>query len=129
MTDDAGRVEAFSYSSRPTTRRRTSGRLVAEALEALPALADRFEIIAVDDGSTDATPAIADQLAAEHPDIVRAVHHPTNLGYGAALRTGFAASRYPIVGFTDGDRQFRVADLARLLAVLEPPRRASRRSR
>jgi glycosyltransferase involved in cell wall biosynthesis len=92
--------------------------LVAEALEALPALAETFEIIAVDDGSTDATPLIADELAARHPDLVRVVHHPTNLGYGSALRSGFAAARYDLIAFTDGDRQFRVADLGRLTARL-----------
>ena len=47
--------------------------------------------------------------------IVRAVHHPTNLGYGAALRSGFRAARYEHVAFTDGDRQFRVADVGRLI--------------
>ena len=88
--------------------------LVLEALAALPALADDFEIIAVDDGSRDETPQIADRLAAEHAP-VRAVHHPVNRGYGAAVRTGLAAARHPLVFFTDGDRQFRVADLARLL--------------
>jgi glycosyltransferase involved in cell wall biosynthesis len=88
--------------------------LVEEALEALPALAETFEIIAVNDGSRDATGAIADELAAAHPDVVRAVHHPTNLGYGAALLSGFRAARYEHVAFTDGDRQFRVADLGRL---------------
>jgi glycosyltransferase involved in cell wall biosynthesis len=93
--------------------------LVAEALEALPALAERFEIVIVDDGSRDATPRLADELAAQHPE-VRAVHHPTNLGYGAALRSGFAASRYELLAFTDGDRQFRVADLEPLLARLDP---------
>src|SRR4029077_3298474 len=88
--------------------------LVAEALEALPALAETFEIIAVDDGSKDRTPAIADELAVRHPGTVRVVHHPTNYGYGAALRSGFAASRYDLIAFTDGDRQFKVADLGRL---------------
>jgi glycosyltransferase involved in cell wall biosynthesis len=89
--------------------------LVREALVTLPTLADGFEIIAVDDGSTDATPAIADSLTAANPGVVRAVHHPTNLGYGAALRSGFGASRYELIAFTDGDRQFRVADLSLLL--------------
>ena len=95
--------------------------LVAEALTALPALAERFEIIAVDDGSRDGTGALADRLAAEHPDVVRVVHHEVNQGYGAALRSGFRASRYPLVGFTDGDRQFRVADLRLLLDRLDAP--------
>jgi glycosyltransferase involved in cell wall biosynthesis len=90
--------------------------LVEEALAALPSIADRFEIIAVDDGSKDRTPAIADALAMSHPDIVRAVHHPTNLGYGAALRSGFRAARYDLIVFIDGDRQFKVADVGRLTA-------------
>lgn len=91
--------------------------LVAEALGALPALADEFEIVIVDDGSRDATPAIADRLAAAHPE-VRAIHTGTNLGYGGAVRTGFLSSRHELIAFTDGDRQFRVADLGRLLARL-----------
>jgi glycosyltransferase involved in cell wall biosynthesis len=88
--------------------------LVEEALGALPEIADKFEIIAVDDGSKDRTPAIADELAARHPGVFRVVHHPVNLGYGAALRSGFRASKFGLIAFIDGDRQFRVADVARL---------------
>ncbi|HYK95239.1 MAG TPA: glycosyltransferase family 2 protein [Candidatus Dormibacteraeota bacterium] len=92
--------------------------LVAEALDTLPSLAETFEIVIVDDGSRDATPALADALAAAHPE-VRAVHHATNLGYGAALRTGFAAARFDHLAFTDGDRQFKVVDLGRLIGRLQ----------
>jgi glycosyltransferase involved in cell wall biosynthesis len=95
--------------------------LVEEALETLPGLADSFEIIVVDDGSRDATGRIADELAAAHPGVVRAVHHPPNLGYGAALRSGFRAAANDHVAFTDGDRQFRVADLGRLIDRLTEP--------
>jgi glycosyltransferase involved in cell wall biosynthesis len=93
--------------------------LVDEALGTLPTLAESFEIIVVDDGSRDATGRLADAIAAREPDIVRVVHHATNQGYGAALRSGFRAARYEHVGFTDGDRQFRVADLGRLIDRLE----------
>lgn len=92
--------------------------LVEEALATLPGLADTFEIIVVNDGSKDATPFIADELAAAHAQ-VRAVHHPTNLGYGAALRSGFAAARHDHLAFTDGDRQFKVADLGLLIDRLQ----------
>lgn len=92
--------------------------LVAEALAELPGLAEVFEIIAVDDGSRDATASIGERLAEEHPDVVRLVRHPVNLGYGAALRSGFAAARYELVAFTDGDRQFKVVDVGRLTARL-----------
>jgi glycosyltransferase involved in cell wall biosynthesis len=93
--------------------------LVTEALVELGRLARRFEIICVDDGSTDGTGELADRLAAMHPDVVRAVHHRVNQGYGAAVRSGLAVARYPLICFTDGDRQFRVSDLGSLLARLD----------
>ncbi len=75
--------------------------LVQEALETLPSIAETFEIIAVNDGSRDRTREIADRLAAEHPGVVRAIHHDVNRGYGGALRSGFEASRYELLAFTD----------------------------
>jgi glycosyltransferase involved in cell wall biosynthesis len=113
-----GRVPALSYFFPAHDEAENIEALVAEALVALEAIAERFEVIAVDDGSTDPTAQLADRLAAEHPDVVRALHHDRNLGYGAAIRSGLAAARYPLICFTDGDRQFRVADLARLIARL-----------
>ena len=115
------RVPRLSYFFPAHNEEANLGGLVAEALETLPTLADTFEIIAVDDGSRDRTAAVADLLAAAHPDVVRVVHHPTNLGYGAALRSGFGAARYDLVAFTDGDRQFKVADIGRLTARLVEP--------
>jgi glycosyltransferase involved in cell wall biosynthesis len=115
----AGRVAALSYFFPAHDEAENIEALVEEALRELPALADEFEIIAVDDGSRDGTAVIADRLAAEHPGRVRVVHHAVNRGYGAALRSGFAAATYPLIALTDGDRQFRVADLSRLLARAE----------
>ena len=112
------RVERLSYFFPAHNEEANLEGLVEEALATLPGLAGTSEIIIVDDGSKDATPSIADRLAADYPDVVRAVHHPVNLGYGAALRSGFAAARFELMAFTDGDRQFRVADLAGLIARL-----------
>lgn len=119
VSQPADRVAALSYFFPAHDEAENIEPLVVEALATLPRLADAFEIIAVDDGSRDGTGELADRLAAAHPGVVRAVHHEANRGYGAALRSGFRAARYPLVGFTDGDRQFRVADLGRLLARLE----------
>jgi len=116
MTEAAPtRVPALSWFFPAHNEEANLRGLVAEALETLPSLAETFEIVIVDDGSRDATPEIADELAAADPRI-RAVHHPRNLGYGAALRTGFAAASHELIAFTDGDRQFRVADIGRLTA-------------
>jgi len=87
--------------------------VVREALAVLPTLFRDCEIVVVDDGSRDATPAIADRLATEDPR-VRVVHHPRNRGYGAALQSGFAAARGELIMFMDADRQFAVRDVARL---------------
>ena len=110
----ARRVKELSFFFPAHNEEANLEALVDEALGALPELAEKFEIIAVDDGSRDRTPAIADELAGKHPDVFRVVHHPTNLGYGAALRSGFGATRFGLIAFIDGDRQFRVADVARL---------------
>src|SRR5262245_50775747 len=117
MTADppTARVARLSYFFPAHNEEANLEALVRQALETLPTLAEQFEIIAVDDGSRDATPTIADALTAANPGVVRAVHHPTNLGYGSALRSGFGAARFDLVAFTDGDRQFHVADLGLLL--------------
>ncbi len=117
----AGRVDELSFFFPAHNEEANLEAMVDEALVALPALAQRFEIIAVDDGSRDRTPATADELAKRHPDVFRVVHHPTNLGYGAALRSGFRAARFDLIAFTDGDRQFKVADVGRLTERLAAP--------
>jgi glycosyltransferase involved in cell wall biosynthesis len=110
------RVARLSYFFPAHNEEANLAGLVEEALDVLPTLADTFEIIVVNDGSRDRTREIADELTAAHPGVVRAVHHPVNRGYGGALRSGFGAARHELVAFTDGDRQFKVADLGRLTA-------------
>ena len=83
--------------SRPTTRRRTSRGWWPRRSRPCRRSPTTFEIIAVNDGSKDRTREIADRLAAEHPDVVRVVHHDVNRGYGGALRSGFEASRYELL--------------------------------
>jgi hypothetical protein len=87
--------------------------VIRRALEVLPKHADTFEIIPVNDGSKDQTGRVLDHLASED-ERIRPVHHPVNRGYGGALKSGFAASRYDFVMFMDSDRQFDIADIQRL---------------
>ncbi len=91
--------------------------MVARALETLAPLAERLEVIIVDDGSSDRTGVIADELAAADPR-VRVVHHERRRGYGGAVRSGITSSRQPFIFFTDGDQQFDPADVALLLPIL-----------
>ena len=91
--------------------------LVGEALALLPSLTDDFEVIVVDDGSTDGTAAVLERLAREDPH-VRAVRHEVNRGYGAALRTGFASATKDLVFYTDGDGQYDVRELTLLRPLL-----------
>ena len=92
-------------------------RVVANVLSVLSALPLRFEIVVVDDGSSDGTGRIADRLAAAH-ETVRVIHHPGNQGYGAALRAGLTSAKADIIGYLDGDGQFDAAEIHKLLPHL-----------
>lgn len=92
--------------------------LVEQALKYIPTFADKYELIVVDDGSEDNTRAIAQSLA-ENNKHIRVISHPENLGYGAALKTGFKEAKYDWVFFTDADLQFNLAELKDLLAYTD----------
>ncbi len=95
----------------------TIGLLVRDALAVLPELTDDYEVLVIDDGSTDQTPALLDELARTNSR-VRVVHHARNLGYGAALRSGFRHTRKELIFYTDGDGQYDVRELAALYPLL-----------
>src|SRR5438876_1213494 len=88
--------------------------IVDEALAVLPRFAEDLEVTVVDDGSTDRTGAIADEAAARDPR-VRVIHHGRRRGYGGAIRSGLLAAKDDWIFYTDGDRQFALEDLGRLI--------------
>lgn len=101
----------------PVFRDERSVRNVAEkALKLLSELCSDYEIIIVDDGSPDRSGEIADDLAREHGSI-RVIHHGKNLGYGSAVRSGLAASRFEYICLTDGDDEYEVEDFRKLLKL------------
>jgi len=87
--------------------------LILSALDVLPTLTDDYEVLVVNDGSTDATPAVLDELARASAH-VKVVHHPRNLGYGATLRSGFKHATKELIFYTDGDGQYDVRELPAL---------------
>lgn len=89
----------------------TIASLVITAVTVAGSLTPDFEVIVVNDGSSDDTPKILDELARLYPERVRIVHHPRNRGYGGALRTGFATATKDYVFYTDGDAQYDPAEM------------------
>ncbi|HVA96226.1 MAG TPA: glycosyltransferase family 2 protein [Candidatus Acidoferrales bacterium] len=77
-------------------------------------VAQKWEIIMVDDGSNDNTLQIAEQLAANDKRL-RVVTHQPNRGYGAALAAGFANAQYEYIVFTDGDMQFDFSEITKFI--------------
>jgi len=94
------------------------GRIVEKALAVMEKLNADFEVIIVDDGSTDGTGQIADEIAAGNSR-VKVVHHKSNLGYGAALQSGLKAATKELVFYTDGDGQFDINEMPALLPLME----------
>lgn len=91
---------------------------VKQALHGLEKLVGDFEIIVVNDGSSDGTGTILADLSAIEPRL-RVVTHQTNLGYGATLADGFATASKELTFFMDSDGQFAIHDLARLLPFID----------
>ncbi len=92
-------------------------RLTRRTVETLKRCANRWEVIIVDDGSSDNTPEVAGRLETEIPG-VRYIRHKVNRGYGGAVKTGLREARLSWIFFTDGDGQFDTAELELLLPAV-----------
>jgi glycosyltransferase involved in cell wall biosynthesis len=91
----------------------TIASLVIAAVQTAGRLTPDFEVLVIDDGSTDSTAETIDELARLYPQ-VRTIHHEKNRGYGGALRTGFASATKDWIFYTDGDAQYDPRELTRL---------------
>ena len=91
-------------------------RAVVQAAEGLDL--EAYEVIVVNDGSADRTHEILERLREENPH-VRPIHHPQNIGYADALKTGFTSAMLPLVFYTDSDLQFDVKEVKNLLPAIE----------
>ena len=92
--------------------------MTRKALDVGRKVADDLEVLIVNDGSKDRTAEIADALAEEIPE-VRAVHNNPNRGYGGALQRGFREATKNWIFYTDGDGQFDLEEIPRVLPLLD----------
>ena len=97
----------------------TIASLVIRAVHVVSRLTPDYEVLIVNDGSTDSTREIAEELARTY-EHVRVIHHPQNRGYGGALRTGFASASKELVAYTDGDAQYDPTEIEALWKRLSP---------
>ena len=97
----------------------TIASMVVMALRSAAELTPDHEVIVVNDGSSDRTGEILEELARVYPRL-RVVTHPTNRGYGGALRTGFSTASKEVVFYTDGDAQYDPAEMALLWRKMAP---------
>jgi len=93
-------------------------RAVRDASAAAATLVGDYEVVVVDDGSRDRTSAVLDDMAREPGSRLIVVRHPRNRGYGAALRSGFAATKGELVFYTDSDNQFDLTELRDFLPLM-----------
>jgi glycosyltransferase involved in cell wall biosynthesis len=92
--------------------------MVERARSTLDQVTDDWEIILVEDCSPDNAGELADRLAAADKRI-RVIHHRRNLGYGGALRSGFAAATKDLIFYTDGDAQYDPREMPLLLRHMD----------
>lgn len=93
-------------------------KVVKKAIPVANKIAAKWEIIMVDDGSSDNTLQIMEKLAKENNKLV-VVSHRKNRGYGAALKSGFLKARYKFIIFNDGDGQFDFSQTPRFLEKID----------
>ena len=94
--------------------------LIAKTFETLRQHVEDYEVIVVNDGSRDNTAEVLDDLRRAYAPHMRVITHPENRGYGGALRSGLGAATREYVFYTDGDGQYDVSELPRLLALCGP---------
>jgi glycosyltransferase involved in cell wall biosynthesis len=93
------------------------GKLVSDAVETVSSITSDYEIIVINDGSSDNTQHVLNDLKTKY-ERLKVITHEVNRGYGGALRSGFAAASKELIFYTDGDGQYDVRELTKLIPLL-----------
>ena len=92
--------------------------LVANVTPILKSLTNDYEVILVEDGSPDNSAKVVDKLSKKYEN-VRTIHHEKNKGYGGALKTGIYNSTKDLIFYTDGDGQYDVREITKLIPLID----------
>jgi len=90
--------------------------MTEKCIDVLKDVSSNYEVIIINDGSPDNSGKVADEMASKF-DCVKVVHHEKNKGYGAAIKSGFEHAQYEWVCFTDGDDEYDIEDLRKMIEL------------
>jgi len=97
----------------------TIGKMIENAMETLPSITNDFEVIVVNDASTDNSRQILAEFESRYPShLFRVIDHAANRDYGGALQSGFANCKKEFIFYTDGDGQYDVKEIVKLLSLM-----------
>ncbi|MFZ2202360.1 MAG: glycosyltransferase family 2 protein [Microgenomates group bacterium] len=113
-----GKIKALSVFLPCYNEEANLGKTAENVLENLRKVAEKYELIIVNDGSKDSTLKVAEGLAAKDKNI-RIVNHPVNRGYGAAFKSGLYSARYDWIAFIDADGQFDFSEIDQFINTRE----------
>ena len=119
MSTQQGRLSSLSLVMPAHNESENLRWLLPRVNEVLPRIAEKFDVVIVDDGSTDGTGDVARSVAKDLGMELKVVRHEQKSGYGAAVGDGLRAADLDYVAFTDADGQLDVADFAKLVPLLK----------
>jgi len=117
-TREEARLYSISVTMPAYNEEANIGEMIEDSIAVVSKITDDYEVIAVDDGSKDDTASVIQSKSEQYPH-ARLVQHEVNLGYGAAVYDGFDAATKDLIFFTDGDRQFVLEEINKLLPMIE----------
>lgn len=118
MSKESTQIPEFSLFLPAYNEETVIQETIKAADKVLQQVAQKYEIVVVEDGSRDKTGEKVEELAKKNKNI-RLIRHKVNRGYGGAIKTGFYSCKYQWIGFTDSDGQFDFAEIRNFIPLMD----------